>query len=593
MNKILLTTFLLITSFTNAQAIKKFTDTYDGGTITYDYYIDATTSEMLKHGNFKYEKKLTYEKTNGTITTIITGKFKDGLRDGAFQFNIKNIDYPNNGGSYTTKTTTATLSYANGFPNGLWKVNSTWKTRDYRYRSGKYVWSNFSENWTEYAETFFRNGIATGKTKFKNGEDSQSVSFTLSPEGFMVGQYIFKDTFNNFDLDFNEDGILVRTVIRDKSGNVESQDIADSEMITVANQYLNKTLTKKDLLSKRIMVDTVDNGLSFLDYNYIFEKEPFLFKEISGDKTISKSSSNIDRIYKRFFQVKKANYIDLSKNGDYERIGYDRNKTSKVERLKKFLKVESYNLSPDDKVIVETALADAIAILEKENQNKSDKITFEKKKTELTQQVSEIKVDRYFKGAFNNAVMASLGQKYNQVINSKKNLEDKYKLINYGYIGSKSLSMQDDTNYTDELSRINISIKEFDENIQPLWANLKKAQDLSKIADLTAYKAGCYYQIVGLPADDQYMKIYRENENKSQPLKGSEKKLFEQYTIIQSQLTSQVNASSNVQEISKTLNKSIEVSEKIITMKGNVDNKFVKTLRKTDELDTKVSLFLE
>ncbi|GHC57659.1 hypothetical protein [Ulvibacter litoralis] len=307
MKNILLITFLLISTFTNAQkAPKVFTDTFEDGKLTYSYYIDNETSEMVKHGNFKYEKKLTSERTNGTLTNLITGNFKDGLRDGTFQYNIKTKDYPNYVGTYTTKITSATLTYSNGLPNGIWKVSSSWRTRDYNYRLEKYTWSKYSDYSTEYAETNFKNGIATGKTKFKNAEDKEGVSFTLSPEGFMVGKYLFKDTYDIFDLEFNSQGILVKTIIRDKSGNVESKNFANVEMVEIANQYMRKKITNKDLLSQKIKIDTVNNGLSFLDYNYIFEKDIFLFREIGGDKTISEYSSRLDRVYKRFFEVKKS-----------------------------------------------------------------------------------------------------------------------------------------------------------------------------------------------------------------------------------------------------------------------------------------------
>lgn len=289
MKNTILLTLLLFCINVNAQTRKTFTENYDSGTATYQYYEDSETSQMIKDGSFKYEKKITNSNPSGFLTVTITGKYKDGFRDGPFYFTIEAKDFPNSGDSYTTKKQTATLTYSKGIPNGLWEISGNWKSRQYKYnyQTKKHYWTEYSNNDSEYAKVHFENNIATGQFTFKNFNDKQKTSLNLNDKGFIVGDYDFSNINNFYNLSFTPNGLLKKNIITEVyTKKIETKEVNDDNTIGLAENYINGKMTSQELLENRISVDTVTNGLSFLDYKSIFEQEPFLMIHFSGDKSI-------------------------------------------------------------------------------------------------------------------------------------------------------------------------------------------------------------------------------------------------------------------------------------------------------------------
>lgn len=614
MKKILLA-FLICTTTMYSQTTKTFNDTYNEGEMIYSYYIDEETSEIIKHGNFKYTKNLTNQNSDGKYSLIVNGQFKHGQRNGAFKYSIILKDYPNLSGSYTTEQSSATLTYQDGIPNGEWKVNIKRKSRDLILKNGNYVWSGFSEESIQYAETNFKNAIATGKTSFKDFGINSTFNFNLNNNGFITGNYLFNGSLNIYDLKFDQNGVLLNAVVRNKSGKVEHKQDIDPELKNVVNDYKIGTLSKEEMETNRIEIDTLNNRLPFLDYNHIFEQEPFLFRTIGGDKTLSSNTSETSRIYKRYLDVKKIEYINLKEDIVYNNIiNSPANKKVKLENLASYIEDYSKNISPEDKLRLNEELKDYKNSLISQEQNANDKTILANKKEELKQILNEIDVANMFTGKFSDIISEIYKKendslnKYKQILITNFNLSDNE---SSGYISNRTREKK--INYSEKLKEFENQVAIFNKKNKTIWNKISRIKVLAKNADLDIFKIKCFYEDFTLPGYyayksvnkntslstyKEYSKIYKENfqkTNLSDNALNLKTQIFNEYKLSIGQFEQNINEQNSSKTFEDILNlnkKLIEVNNKLIDNNESLKKKLIKTISKTEGLNNKINLIL-
>ncbi|MCB9425893.1 MAG: hypothetical protein H6584_02520 [Flavobacteriales bacterium] len=279
----------------------------------------------------------------GTYNESITGAFKDGFRDGAWHFTITKVDWPNSSGTYTTETTTSVQSFKSGTPHGLWKLNSTYKTRPKIIVYGRYVWGAYDTPYTEYASTNYSNGHLTGVTTSKLADKKTAVTVTINQHGFLTGNHVFQMTYENEEVTCNEKGILTKMVRRDKKGNVKSKYDIEPELLQIAEKHLKNEITTTELKEKRIIVDT-SYANEYTNLQYIFERDHFVLRHLGGDKTYNAKKSSLQRNYGMYIVASKIAYIDISK--DYVLTEMRRSKN--IEGYEGFIERNRDHLRPED-----------------------------------------------------------------------------------------------------------------------------------------------------------------------------------------------------------------------------------------------------
>lgn len=301
---LLIFSFYFACTFSQNRTLKTEVIDYKDGKVSYQCYEDSKTSELIKHGEFKYI--VNQKSAQGSYLLTVTGFFKDGYRDGLWSFSIKQIDFPNLNGTFTTGILISTQSYKNGVPNGAWRVDETRKTRELYYQHGRYVWGAYSNIYKEFFSTIFRDGIATGITTYQI--DGKGNTLNLNNEGFLTGNIIADGIGTRLELSFNNKGVITKHVERQVStGKVVYKSDFDPELLQIGDKYLSGAITREQLSEMNINVDTISR-ISFLnDYENIFMHNYFNLEGIDGDKTMI--DNNDKRIYGRFIKFQRVERV--------------------------------------------------------------------------------------------------------------------------------------------------------------------------------------------------------------------------------------------------------------------------------------------
>ncbi|MFA5520126.1 MAG: hypothetical protein WDA74_12820 [Spirochaetota bacterium] len=576
------------------QTTQTKTESYDGGTLTYDYYIDNESSEMVKHGSFKYEKHIKNTNPVGSLDVSINGKFKNGNRDGIFEYKINSKDFPNSGGTYTTKNETGILTYKEGVPNGKWQISGTIKTRDWKFNglSQNYTWTDYDKTNSELAETFFINGTTSKTLKFKKLNEPQTYTFELNNDGFLIGNYNLSDVTNNFELNFNNDGILTTKIISNKYSNeVDNKTILSQEDIKLANDYFNGNITKEELLSKRIKVDTITNGLGFLGYNHLFESELFLLDFLGGDKTLD-DNRVIGRSYLKFIRVEKFELINYKENTEYKMAINGRNSDEKkVKELEEFISRNSFRISENDLIELKKEVDNLKDANLKKNQAFDSKNEFYEKRQVLKNTLDNI--NRFtFTGHFSYISMNALKAQSTKVLEKKNDLKSKY-FKGIGSLGGES-KQENDEIYIEKLKEIKEDLSFFDSETSNFIELQNQIIQLAKDVDKNIYKAKFYFVSgsIDMLKGSDYQRIYSENQGKNSNITNEDRSVYNDYILIQKGLSEEIQSSSNAEEVLGKLQRLKTVGEKIISNKGSFGKDLIKSLKKTS-LNEKIELLIK
>ena len=367
--------------------------------------------------------------------------------------------------------------------------------------------------------------------------------------------------------------------------------------------------------TNRIEIDTLNNRLPFLDYNHIFEQEPFLFRTIGGDKTLSSNTSETSRIYKRYLDVKKIEYINLKEDIVYNNIiNSPANKKVKLENLASYIEDYSKNISPEDKLRLNEELKDYKNSLISQEQNANDKTILANKKEELKQILNEIDVANMFTGKFSDIISEIYKKendslnKYKQILITNFNLSDNE---SSGYISNRTREKK--INYSEKLKEFENQVAIFNKKNKTIWNKISRIKVLAKNADLDIFKIKCFYEDFTLPGYyayksvnkntslstyKEYSKIYKENfqkTNLSDNALNLKTQIFNEYKLSIGQFEQNINEQNSSKTFEDILNlnkKLIEVNNKLIDNNESLKKKLIKTISKTEGLNNKINLIL-
>lgn len=324
------------------KALRTETINYKNGKATFQCYEDSKTGNLIKHGTFSFVENQKGE--YGTQDVSIKGEFKDGYRNGSWTYTIRKVDAENQNGTFTTGTLTSTQNFKDGYPDGQWILNNQWKTRDRKYTDFKYVWGAYSNTENESATFAFKNGVMIGTVNYK--EYGKSHIINLTQDGFVTGSFIEEHSGTTTEMNFNSRGVITKYVERFTSTGVVSNSIVfDSELLQIADEYLDKKLTNTDLDNFSIKVDTI-NGIAE-DVGLMFYSDYFSLPGIDGDKTITAKGNK--RVYGRFIKFERIKIIPYEEHPKWPRKYSDYSDTeSKIRSYNSFLKYYGKEVSKND-----------------------------------------------------------------------------------------------------------------------------------------------------------------------------------------------------------------------------------------------------
>lgn len=320
------------------------------GKATYQYYEDPTTAQLIKHGTFTFSENRKGDYGNYTVT--ISGKFKNGLRDGLWSYSIKETDFPNYNGTYTTGTFSSVQNFKDGLPNGAWTLNNSWKARDRRYSNGIYIWGNYEPVYIESASTLFKDGVATGLTSYNVNGKKHVI--TLTDNGFMTGTLSEELGGTKTEIAFNANGVMTKYVERvSSSGTVLNKLDFDPESLEIGSKYLSGQISKSELDDLYLKVDTVKGILD--DMSILFEHDYFYLPGIDGDKSIFPQGSS--RVYGRYIKVQRIIIVPFQSHSQWPRQTYSID--NKINSYSKFLEYYGSEISKEDRITIAKMIDDA------------------------------------------------------------------------------------------------------------------------------------------------------------------------------------------------------------------------------------------
>jgi hypothetical protein len=362
---------LLSTSLVGAQNLKTFNGEFENGEITkakatYSYYEDSKTLEYLKQGAFKYVNSFTSDK--GTFNATFNGNFKANKRDGIWTFVINEVDCPHTDNLYYTGSSKLTANYINGVPNGAWTYVSQYKRREKKWDG---TWGSFEIQPNENVSATFKNGHFSGLLSISNNPSFAEfpvITGQYDDNGNPIGKWVLRNSETEKTIQF-QDGVVTQVVVREiTSGKVVDKIIDDAEMTKIKTDFIQKKLTKSDLVSMKIKVDTipfVKEAQGMLWFGQSFNDERFKDRYIGGDIThyyVEFDNSKNDynqktgwfdtRNYGSYILFERAKQIKLSDLSAYKSALEKSKDEDAIEELNNILTDYASNLSAEDKEIV-------------------------------------------------------------------------------------------------------------------------------------------------------------------------------------------------------------------------------------------------
>ena len=164
---------LLLTQSTFSQKLKSYQGEFNApkekGQATYTYYEDAATSERIMQGGFHYTNLDRGE--FGTLQKNFTGNFKDGLKDGLWNYTITYKDFyfmiSGEESYFATGTVILSINYKNGSPSGTCFYNCNLKRRDIFNIRGQLRYGAFKDLKSTVINLNFKEGIIVGPASVK------------------------------------------------------------------------------------------------------------------------------------------------------------------------------------------------------------------------------------------------------------------------------------------------------------------------------------------------------------------------------------------------------------------------------------------
>ncbi len=308
----------------------------NGGNETYTYF--TNDEEEVRQGAYSYIRSDS-NSDGATSEQTIKGQYVKGYKDGVWRYTFKQVDIENGYNNYITVTTTMTMSYKNGMPNGVWKYSESGKRRKRNYTLLGWSWGNYIATDPTYISTTFSDGVMVGDVTYKT--PWVDVKGKLDSDGWHTG--VWKINKKGTTIDF--------------INGVALYEPEDKELTALQREIAALPQEERESFC-------LDNGLSielmpssnFFDINDgYFDKSMWLHREIGGDKTYATEDGlnyKDSKRYGKYYFVDRAKYRSLNSINDNWK---NRNATELSEMLER----HKHELDKED----QQTLRDAIEAL--------------------------------------------------------------------------------------------------------------------------------------------------------------------------------------------------------------------------------------
>lgn len=264
------------------------------GIATYDYLEDSETHERIKNGLFVYDFKGVgdYKGFNQNIS----GTFKDGKREGVWNFSVTMNDFGVKN-PYYTGILKAKTSYANGKPEGIWTYNYTYKKRNQVYSYGTLKWGEFSEDLKTEVSYSFKEGQLCGPVKIMDNIKGNTIEGTFASNGMLDGKWTIVDNLKGTTKVVEyRNSILIDSYTRNSTGEI-IQRISSEDKKRFEEIYEIRQMSEEQRIDAGVSVDTVNysylNDYLFWYSRNFFEPVYFMPTTIGGELGFSTPTKEI------------------------------------------------------------------------------------------------------------------------------------------------------------------------------------------------------------------------------------------------------------------------------------------------------------
>lgn len=257
------------------------------GIAEYEYIEDMVSHERIKNGIFIYGFKGVgdYKGYNQNIS----GTFKNGKRDGVWNYSVTMNDFGVKN-PYYTGVLTAKTAYKNGKPDGMWTYNYSYKKRNQVYSYGTLKWGEFSEDLKTEVIYSFKEGQLCGPVKIIDNVKGITIEGTIEANGMLDGKWTMINTIQGTTLVVEyKNSILFDSYTRNVSGEIIKR-ISPEDKKRYEEISEIKKMTEEQRLDAGVKVDTIRTGFindwcfELASYtNVFYEPTYFMPKSIGGE----------------------------------------------------------------------------------------------------------------------------------------------------------------------------------------------------------------------------------------------------------------------------------------------------------------------
>ncbi len=257
------------------------------GIAMYEYIEDMESHERIKNGLFVYDFKGVGEYKG--FNQNISGTFKDGKREGLWNFSVNMNDFGVKN-PYYTGILTAKTSYKNGKPEGKWTYNYSYKKRNQVYSYGTLKWGEFSEDLKTEVSYCFKDGQLCGPVQIIDNAKGITIEGAFEANGMLDGKWTMinkiKGTTKVIEY---KNSILIDSYTRNVSGEI-IQRISPEDKKRYEEISKIREMTEEQRLDAGVKVDTIKTGFindwcfELASYTGVFyEPAYFMPKSIGGE----------------------------------------------------------------------------------------------------------------------------------------------------------------------------------------------------------------------------------------------------------------------------------------------------------------------
>ncbi|MBE9602787.1 hypothetical protein [Pedobacter sp. MC2016-24] len=319
---------LTLSSVVKAQNLQTYSGAYRVGLglgglgkATYSYYTNKSNSNRVKHGAFSY---VLNERNDiaGTFSKKASGFFKNGNKDGIWNYSLNYLDYARADFSDLVNVTgqvTLTASYLNGLPNGIWKYRKVLSNRDKRYFFGKLIVGPYQPFRDIEVSISFKDGKFAGPIKIKTS--TRTITGNFDTNGYCDGQWVVNTDVNQETTDYKH-GLVINRVNRSMpNGEILEKEVDDEALKSLKINFASGKIDLSEL--KNAGYTTNETNVfsnKLLDFKEtIFNNTDFMYSTILGDKLIEREGDGISVQYNGGYmrRLKPFEFINLKSEQDY------------------------------------------------------------------------------------------------------------------------------------------------------------------------------------------------------------------------------------------------------------------------------------